>query len=156
LTIAASTYHDHRAKRADPARLPERVKRATVLKPEVSRFFKANYQVYGAREVWLQVGRKGFHVAHCTVAQLMKDMGLQGVFRGKPVRTTNEDKALPCPRDYVNRQFFAPRPNFLWGKQVPATGSRGILHASRHGAALFMRLSSTMSLTAGLSAGGSA
>ena len=114
LPIAPSTYHDHLAKRADPARLPERVKRDTMLKPEVSRVFKANYEVYGARKVWLQLGREGVSVARCTVARLMKDMGLQGVIRGKPMRTTFADKAVPCPRDHVNRQFFAPRPNFLW------------------------------------------
>ena len=78
LPIAPSTYHDHLAKRADPARLPERVKRDTMLKPEVSRVFKANYEVYGARKVWLQLGREGVSVARCTVARLMKDMGLQG------------------------------------------------------------------------------
>ena len=114
LPIAPSTYHDHLAKRADPARLPERVKRDTMLKPEVSRVFKANYEVYGVRKVWLQLGREGVNVARCTVARLMKDMGLQGVIRGKPMRTTFADKAVPCPRDHVNRQFFAPRPNFLW------------------------------------------
>ena len=114
LPIAPSTYHDHLAKRADPARLPERVKRDTMLKPEVSRVFKANYEVYGVRKVWLQLGREGVNVARCTVARLMKDMGLQGVIRGKPMRMTFADKAVPCPRDHVNRQFFAPRPNFLW------------------------------------------
>ena len=41
-------------------------------------------------------------------------MGLQGVIRGKPVRTTISDKAAPCPLDHVNRQFRAPRPNALW------------------------------------------
>ena len=35
-------------------------------------------------------------------------MGLQGVIRGKPVRTTISDKAAPCPLDQVNRQFQAP------------------------------------------------
>ena len=85
-----------------------------MLKPEVSRVFKANYEVYGARKVWLQLGREGFEVARCTVARLMKDMGFQGVIRGKPMRTTFADKSAPCPRDHVNRQFFAPRPNFLW------------------------------------------
>jgi len=58
----------------------------------------------------------------------MKDMGFQDVIRGKPMRTTFANKAVPCPRDHVNRQFFAPRPNFLWGKQSSATGSRGIAH----------------------------
>lgn len=41
-------------------------------------------------------------------------MGLQGIIRGKPIRTTISDKAAPCPLDRVNRQFFAPAPNMLW------------------------------------------
>jgi len=53
LPIAPSTYHDHLAKRADPAKLSARVRRDTVLKPEISRVFKAYYQFYGARKVWL-------------------------------------------------------------------------------------------------------
>ena len=40
--------------------------------------------------------------------------GLQGVIRGKQVRTTISDKATPCPLDHVNRQFKAARPNALW------------------------------------------
>jgi transposase InsO family protein len=44
----------------------------------------------------------------------MRSMGLQGVIRGKRVRTTIADKATPCPRDHVNRQFRASRPNVLW------------------------------------------
>src|SRR5262245_59471673 len=53
-------------------------------------------------------------VARCTVERLMRDMGLQGAIRGKPVRTTVSDKAAPCPLDHVNRQFRAPGPNVLW------------------------------------------
>ena len=44
----------------------------------------------------------------------MRSMGLQGVIRGKPVKTTIGDKAAPCPLDHVNRRFRAPRPNALW------------------------------------------
>ena len=44
----------------------------------------------------------------------MPSMDLQGVIRGKPVKTTVSDKAAPCPLDHVNRQFRAPRPNALW------------------------------------------
>lgn len=40
--------------------------------------------------------------------------GLQGVIRGKPVRTTVSDKAAPCPLNLVNRQFHSTRPNALW------------------------------------------
>ena len=44
----------------------------------------------------------------------MKKMALQGVIRGRRVRTTVADTAAPCPLDHVNRQFKAPRPNVLW------------------------------------------
>ena len=58
--------------------------------------------------------REGCEVARCTVARLMKKMALQGVIRGRRVRTTVPDKAAPCPLDHVNRQFQVVRPNVLW------------------------------------------
>ena len=71
-------------------------------------------QVYGADKVWKQMMRDGMPVARCTVKRLMKRMGLHGVRRGKVVRTTVPDKAVPCPLDRVHRQFKADRPNQLW------------------------------------------
>ena len=44
----------------------------------------------------------------------MKRLGLQGVRRGKVVRTTISDMKAPCPLDRVNRVFKADRPNQLW------------------------------------------
>ena len=114
LPIAPSTYHAHVAGRNDPAKLSERARRDAVLKTEIDRVFRDNYAVYGVRKVWRQMKREGFDVARCTVSRLMKAQGLQGVIRGKSVRTTVSDKAAPCPLDLVNRQFRAPRPNVLW------------------------------------------
>ena len=114
LPIAPSTWHEHAARRADPSRLPARAKRDEVLKEDVRRVFDENFGVYGVRKVWRQMKREGFDIARCTVARLMKSMGLQGVIRGKPVKTTISDKAAPCPLDKVNRQFQAPAPNRLW------------------------------------------
>ncbi|WP_456651275.1 MULTISPECIES: IS3 family transposase [unclassified Bradyrhizobium] len=114
LPIAPSTYHSHMAKRRDPARLSARARQDAALKIEVRRVFYQNFGVYGVRKVWRQLKREGFDVARCTVTRLMRDMGLQGVIRGKPVKTTISDKAAPCPLDHVNRQFKAPRPNVLW------------------------------------------
>jgi putative transposase len=75
---------------------------------------RGQLSVYGVRKVWHQMRREGFDVARCTVARLMKDMGIEGVIRGKKHRTTIPDKAQPCPLDKVNRQFRAPAPNMLW------------------------------------------
>jgi len=61
-----------------------------------------------------QMRREGFDIARCTVARLMKDIGIEGIVRGKKPKTTIPDKALPCPLDKVNRQFHAPAQNVLW------------------------------------------
>jgi transposase InsO family protein len=114
LPIAPSTYHEHVAKRANPAKLSARAKADLALKPEIARVFTENFEVYGVRKVWRQLKREGHDVARCTVERLMQSMGLQGVIRGKHVRTTFSDKAAPCPLDHVNRQFHAPAPNRLW------------------------------------------
>ena len=114
LPIAPSTYHDHVAQRRDPSRLSARAKTDLDLKPEIARVFNENFEVYGARKVWRQLKREGRDVARCTVERLMQNMGLQGVIRGKSVRTTVQDKAAPCPLDHVNRQFHATAPNRLW------------------------------------------
>jgi putative transposase len=114
LPIAPSTYYEYAARKADPDRRPARERRDIELSQEIYRVFAANFGVYGVRKVWRQMKREGIAVARCTVARLMRQMGLQGVVRGKSVRTTVSDAAAPCPRDRVNRQFTAPRPNALW------------------------------------------
>ena len=108
--------HDlaHVARRARPETAPARVKRDALLSVEIKRVFNENFQVYGVRKVWRQLKREGHDVARCTVARLMKKMALQGVIRGKRVRTTVSEKATPCPLDHVNRRFRVPRPNALW------------------------------------------
>jgi putative transposase len=78
------------------------------------RVFAKNFVVYGVRKVWREMMREGFPIALFTLARLMRDMGLAGVIRGKPVRTTISDKAALCSLDHVNRQFYAPAPNMPW------------------------------------------
>ena len=99
LPIAPSTYHERVAQRRDPGRLSVRTRRDQDPRPEVVRVFAENFGVYGVRKVWRQMNREGFAIARCTVERLMRDLGLQGVIRGKPVRTTISNKATPCPLD---------------------------------------------------------
>jgi putative transposase len=114
LPIAPSTYDEHAARKANPDRRPARERRDAELSHEIRRVFAEHFGVYGVRKVWRQMGREGIAVARCTVARLMRQMGLQGVVRGKSIRTTVSDAAAQCPRDRVNREFTAPRPNALW------------------------------------------
>ena len=114
LPIAPSTFYEHLVIARDPDRASDRAKRDEVLRREVQRVWDQNFKVYGVRKVWHQMRREGFDVARCTVERLMRQLGIQGIVRGKAQKTTRPDKALPCPRDKVNRQFRAPAPNTLW------------------------------------------
>src|ERR1044071_3386615 len=90
LPIAPSTYHAHAARRTDPGKLPARVQRDAILKIAIRRVYEENFGVYGVRKVWRQLRREGIAIARCTVARLMRTMGLKGVVRGKTVRTTRD------------------------------------------------------------------
>ena len=114
LQIAPSGYRRHAARQRDPARRSARAQRDEVLMRHIQRIWDANRQVYGVDKVWRQLQREGLVVARCTVARLMRQRGLRGVRRGQAVRTTVPNLAAPCPRDRVNRQFRAERPNQLW------------------------------------------
>ena len=114
LQIAPSGYWRHAARQRNPQLRSPRAQRDDTLVPHIERVWQANMRVYGADKVWKQMNREGVVIARCTVERLMKRLGLQGVRRGKVVRTTISDMKAPCPLDRVNRQFKAERPNQLW------------------------------------------
>jgi putative transposase len=114
LQIAPSGYRRHATRQRDPQRRSAREKHDAALMPQIERVWRSNLQVYGADKVWRQLQRERIAVARCTVERLMRTLGIQGVRRGKVVRTTISDRAAPCPLDKVNRQFRADRPNQLW------------------------------------------
>ncbi|AOU97834.1 transposase [Acidihalobacter yilgarnensis] len=114
LQVAPSAYRRHAARQRNPELRSARAKRDEWLMPHIERVWQANMQVYGAEKVWKQMNREDIVVARCTVERLMRRLGLEGVRRGKIVRTTTPDTSVPCPLDRVNRQFQADRPNQLW------------------------------------------
>jgi putative transposase len=114
LPIAPSTYYEHKAREADPGRLPPRARRDQALGAEIRRVWEENFRVYGVRKVWRQLRREGVAAARCTVARLMGEMGLRGAVRGRRVKTTVAAPAAPSPADRVNRDFNVARPNALW------------------------------------------
>ena len=109
LQFAPSTYYA--AKKRQPS---ARALRDAELRPEIARVHTENFGVYGADKVWAQLNREGVPVARCTVERLMRGLGLRGVVRGKPKRTTIADRAADRPRDLVERRFAAEAPNRLW------------------------------------------
>src|SRR5581483_10039435 len=114
LPIAPSTYYQHKAVERYPALRPERVRRDAELRVEIQRVYQDSHRLYGARKVWRQLRREGVRVARCTVERLMHQMGLGGVVRGRRARTTIPADVAQRPRDLVQRDFQAQRPNQLW------------------------------------------
>jgi len=114
LQIAPSTFYAHLAIERDPDLASDRAKRDAQLRPAMKQVWEDNRSVYGARKLWRAMLREGHDLARCTVERLMRDIGIEGVRRGKKIKTTWSDKALPCPMDRVNRQFRATMPNQLW------------------------------------------
>jgi transposase InsO family protein len=114
LPIAPSTYYERKAREAQPEREPPRLRRDAEISGEIRRVYDDNFQVYGARKIWRQLGRDGIAIARCTVERLMRSLGLQGVVRGAKRRTTISRDQTEHPTDLVKRQFAAIRPNQLW------------------------------------------
>jgi len=114
LQLAPSCYWRHAARQRDCQLHSDRARRDAALLPQIERVFQENWRVYGVRKVWRQLQREGIAVARCTVARLMKHLGIEGAHRGKRVRTTVPDTNTPCPFDRVQRNFHAERPNQLW------------------------------------------
>jgi putative transposase len=115
LPIAPSLYYALKARARDPWRRPARARRDEGVCGHIQRVWRKNREIYGVRKVWKQLRREGQAVARCTVARLMRRLGLAGVVRGgKFTVTTTPDTTAARSPDLVTRQFQAVRPNQLW------------------------------------------
>jgi putative transposase len=132
LPIAPSMYYEAKARERTPERRPARTRRDEGLAVQVERVWRGHRAVYGVRKVWKQLGREGYAVARCTIARLMRRLGLAGVVRGRCFRvTTTPDLAAARPPDLVRRQFTADRPNRLWvGELTYVATWRGFVYVA--------------------------
>ena len=109
LQVAPSTYY------AAKARPPSvRSQRDATMGPALTQLWKDNYRVYGAHKLWKTARRAGHDLGRDQVARLMRAAGIEGVRRGKRVRTTKPDPGAPRHPDLVGRNFTADAPNQLW------------------------------------------
>jgi putative transposase len=114
LQFAPSAYYERKRRAAEPGLRSARQKTDETLRADIRRIWEDNFRVYGARKLWRQLRREGHTVARCTAERLMREMGLQGVVRGRTKRTTIPADKDPRPLDLVQRRFRADRPNQLW------------------------------------------
>jgi putative transposase len=109
VSVAPSTYYA--AKSRGPS---QRACRDAVLGPALVQLWKDNYCVYGAHKLWKTARRGGHDVGRDQVARLMRAAGIEGVRRGKRVRTTKPDPGAGRHPDLVKRNFTATAANQLW------------------------------------------
>jgi putative transposase len=109
LQVAPSTFYAARRRRPSA-----RAVRDAMLIPILIGLWQANRSVYGVRKLWRAARRAGHDLGRDQVARLMKRAGIEGVRRGRKVKTTRRDERAERPADLVERVFSAPRPNALW------------------------------------------
>jgi putative transposase len=114
MAFSPSTYW---AARSRPP--SQRSLRDAQLKPEIVRVHKENYGVYGAHKLWRQLNREGIRVARCTVARLMRELGLRGVRRGKRCRTTVADESASALRTSSAAALSPPVPTSSGSRTSP-------------------------------------
>ena len=114
LPIAPSTYYRAKDLSDNTHKRSLRSQHDDYCFSEIKRIWQDSKCRYGARKVWQHMKANGIHVARCTVERLMRNHGLQGVWRGKGKITTNNRDDQQRANDLVNRKFNAHCPNQLW------------------------------------------
>ncbi|MEV6432974.1 IS3 family transposase [Nocardia sp. NPDC051463] len=71
-------------------------------------------EMYGRRKMTRYLRRKGHVVAFCTVDRIMRELGMNGIVRGRKVRTTIPGKDAVRAGDRLNRDFTSDAPNLVW------------------------------------------
>ena len=111
LPIAASTYYRTLDLADNPEHRAKRDLHDEHHAEQIKRIWKESSGRYGVRKVWQKLKREGYVIARCTVARLMKKLGIQGVWRGKNKQTTRNRDDQKRADDLVKRNFSADRPD---------------------------------------------
>jgi putative transposase len=82
----------------------------------ITQIHQASRGTYGALRIQVELRARGMPCGHNRVARLMRQAGLMGCHRRRPVhvRTTRRDPAATPAPDLVERSFTASGPDRLW------------------------------------------
>ena len=114
LPIAPSTYYRTLDLEENPEHRAKRDLHDEHHAEQIKRIWKESSGRYGVRKVWQKLKREGYIIARCTVARLMQNLGIQGVWRGKNKQTTRNRDDQKRADDLVKRNFNADHPDQLW------------------------------------------
>ena len=127
--IAARTYRamrsGHRglsARTVTNAQTVEAIRQVAWVTDAHGRRRLASEGLYGRRKMLGYLRRGGLEVTAGSVDRGMRLLGLSGVVRGKPHRTTIADQAADRAPDLLNRDFTAKAPNLKWVTDFTSSG----------------------------------
>jgi putative transposase len=112
LGVSTSGYYDWRERLERPAR---RTVFDEFLTEQIREIHTQSRGTYGSPRVHAElVLGEGIHVGQKRVERLMRQAGLEGIYRRKKHFTTRRDPKAALSDDLVNRQFSVDRPDVLW------------------------------------------
>nr|WP_255372750.1 IS3 family transposase [Demequina sp. NBRC 110051] len=107
--IAARTYRDMKQRA-----ISDRYLEDAIVVNELMKTVDAPEGLYGRRKMVVHLRRSGLDVSKRRVDRLMRQQGMNGLVRGKKVRTTVPDPSAERAPDLLDRDFTAPAPNLRW------------------------------------------
>lgn len=118
LCASRSGYYEWRKGRVKP-RLLRRQQLLEAIK-QVHQEFRGNY---GSPRIVRELRKRGIVVNEKTVAEIMKNNGIQAKHKKKYKATTNSNHNLPVAKNRLKRNFYTAKPNQVWVSDVTYVGT---------------------------------
>ena len=112
LGVSTSGFYEWRQRQVNPC---QRTRSDAWLRAKIEAIHKLSRGTYGSPRVWadLRLGQ-GVRVSRKRVERLMRQAGIEGVYRRRNGGCTRRNPDAESSDDLVNRQFSADRPDRLW------------------------------------------
>jgi transposase InsO family protein len=81
---------------------------------EIQKIFTQSRGTYGSPRITRELQKKGIVANENTVADIMKENGIQAKQRKKFKATTDSNHKLPVAKNRLKRKFTTSKPNQVW------------------------------------------
>jgi transposase InsO family protein len=85
---------------------------------EIKKIFTQSRGTYGSPRITRELRKKGIVVNENTVAEIMKENGIQAKQRKKFKATTDSNHTLPVAKNRLKRKFTTSKPNQVWVSDI--------------------------------------
>jgi putative transposase len=113
LGASRSSYYEWRK-----GRVSQRLLRRQQLLAEIKKIHEESRGNYGSPRITRELRKKGIVVNEKTVAELMKEHGIQAKRKKKFKATTDSNHTLPIAKNRLKRNFKTNKPNQAWVSDI--------------------------------------